>query len=59
MEQGRDSARIEVAAVACGQRGSGLRILLALLVAITIACGLAVGETVSLAPAYADASGGY
>ena len=31
--------------------------LLALLVAVTLGCGVAVGVTVNLAPAYADASG--
>lgn len=35
-----------------------MRILLALLVAVTIGCAVAAGVTVSFAPAYAD-GGGY
>jgi hypothetical protein len=33
--------------------------LLALLVVITVGCGVATGVTVYLAPAYADEGGGY
>jgi hypothetical protein len=32
--------------------------LLVLLVAVTVACGMAAGVTITLAPVYADDSGG-
>ncbi len=37
--------------------GSGMDKLLALLLVLTLACGMAAGVTISLAPAYADRSG--
>jgi hypothetical protein len=37
-------------------KGGDLNKLLALLVAVTLACGVAAGVTMNLAPAYADGS---
>ncbi len=46
-------------AVGVDETGSDLNRLLAVLVALMLACGVAAGVTVNLAPAYADDSGGY
>ncbi|HZZ60796.1 MAG TPA: hypothetical protein VFE63_06440 [Roseiarcus sp.] len=39
------------------KKGGDLNKLLVLLVAVTLACGVAAGVTMNLAPAYADGSG--